>query len=218
MIVPSGGISEDGMEWIGSSKKFFLPAKVLSKIFRGILCKMLAGISENQEVYLPDDFCWNDLKKKLYQKNWNVNIKSVLAGPDRVIEYLGRYTHRVAISNSRIVRVHDDHITFKIKDYRHDGCSTTMTLSVLEFLRRFFQHVVPKGFYKIRYFGFLSLSTAKEMVNLVLELLEKHQFLPQLEGLNGMEIYHEISGNRQRICPECGIGTMQLFRQTYKSG
>jgi len=153
------------------------------------------------DVFLPDDFSWKELKEKLYQKNWNVYAKSLLSGPDRVIEYLGRYTHRVAISNSRILSMENDQITFKIKDYRTDNYTSTLKLPVVEFIRRFFQHVLPGGFYKIRYFGFLSLSTAKELVGLVFELLEKSWFLPRFEGLNGMEIYEEISGKRQWLCP-----------------
>ena len=218
MIVPAGGISEDHMEWIPSSKKFFVPVKVLSKIFRGILCKMLAEAIGRQEVFLPEGFSWDDFKKKLYQKNWNVHIKSALAGTDRVIEYLGQYTHRVAISNNRIINIKGGQITFKIKDYRNDGFATTMTLSVVEFMRRFFQHVIPRGFCKIRYFGFMSLSIAKEMVDLILELLDQSQFLPIFKGLNGMEIYQEISGHRQRICPQCKIGVMRLFKERDGSG
>jgi len=218
MIIPAGGLSEDRMEWVASPDKFFLPVKVLSRIFRGIVCKKLAEVINQGDIFPPDDFSWKELKDKLYQKNWNVYAKSLLSGPDRVIEYLGRYTHRVAISNSRILSVENDQITFKIKDYRTDNYTSTMTLSVVEFIRRFFQHVLPNGFYKIRYFGFLSLSMAKELVGLVFELLEKSQFLPRFEGLNGMEIYQEISGKRQRLCPVCGSGVMHLFNESVKSG
>jgi hypothetical protein len=217
MIIPAGGLSEDRMEWIASPKKFFLPVKVLSRIFRGILCKNLAEVINQGSVFLPDGFFWKALKDKLYEKNWNVYAKSLLSGPDRVIEYLGRYTHRVAISNSRILGVENDQITFKIKDYRTDHYASTLTLPVVEFIRRFFQHVLPSGFYKIRYFGFLSLSTAKEMVSLVFRLLEKSQFLPRFEGLNGMEVYQEISGKRQWLCPVCQSGIMQPYHQNFSS-
>jgi hypothetical protein len=191
--------------------------KILSRIFRGILCKNLAEVINKGDIFLPGDCSWKELKDKLYQKNWNVYAKSLLSGPDRVIEYLGRYTHRVAISNSRILSVENDRITFKIKDYRTDNDTSTMTLPVVEFIRRFFQHVLPGGFYKIRYFGFLSLSTAKELVGLVFELLEKRQFLPRFEGLNGMEIYQEISGNRQYLCPVCKAGIMHPYHQNFSS-
>lgn len=218
MLVPAGGISEDKMEWIPSPRKFFLPAKVLSKIFRGILCKMLFEIIEKEDLFLADDFSWDKLKQKLYQKNWNVHIKSHQLGADRVVEYLGQYTHRVAISNNRIINVTDDQISFKIKDYRTGGYSCTMTLPMIEFHRRFFQHVVPRGFCKIRYFGFLSLSMSKELVSLICELLEKAQFVPRLEGLNAMEVFQEISGIRQRICPECGIGILHPYHGISESG
>ena len=218
MLVPAGGISEDNMEWIPSPRKFFLPAKVLSKIFRGIMCRMLAEIIEKKDVFLPDDFSWDSLKRKLYQKNWNVHIKPHLAGADRVIEDLGRYTHRVAISNNRIISVTDDQISFKIKDYRTGELTSTMTLPIIEFHRRFFQHVVPRGLCKIRYFGFLSLSMAKELLSLVFELLERAQFIPRFEGLTAMEVFQEISGKRERVCRECGIGIMHLFYGATESG
>ena len=205
------------MEWMASPKKFFLPVKVLSRIFRGILCKNLAEVINQGSVFLPDDFSWKELKDKLYQNNWNVNAKVLGSGPDRVIEYLGRYTHRVAISNSRILSVENDQITFKIKDYRTGNYTSTLTLPVVEFIRRFFQHVLPGGFYKIRYFGFLSLSLAKELVGLVFELLGKSQFLPRFEGLNGMEIYQEISGKRQWLCPVCKSGIMHPYHQNISS-
>jgi hypothetical protein len=217
LIIPAGGLSEDRMEWVASPKKFFLPVKVLSRIFRGILCKNLAEVINKGYAFLPGDFSWKELKDKLYQKNWNVCAKSLLTGPDRVIEYLGRYTHRVAISNSRILGVEKDQITFKIKDYRTDNYTSTLTLPVVEFIRRFFQHVLPTGFYKIRYFGFLSLSQAKELVGLVFELLEKSQFLPRLEGLNGLEIYQAISGKRQWLCPVCKSGFMHPYYQNFSS-
>ncbi len=118
-------------------------------------------------MFLPDDFSWDKLKQKLYHKNWNVHIKAHQLGADRIVEYLGQYTHRVAISNNRIISVTDDQISFKIKNYRNGGHTSTMTLPVIEFHRRFFQHVVPRGFCKIRYFGFLSLSMSKELVSLI---------------------------------------------------
>ena len=217
MIIPAGGLSEDRMEWVASPDKFFLPVKVLSRIFRGIVCKKLAEVINQGDIFPPDDFSWKELKDKLYQKNWNVYAKSLLSGPDRVIEYLGRYTHRVAISNSRILSVENDQITFKIKDYRTGNYTSTLTLPVVEFIRRFFQHVLPSGYYKIRYFGFLSLSLAKELVALVFELLEKSQFLPRFDGLNGMEIYQEISGKRQWLCPVCKSGIMHPYPQNFSS-
>ncbi len=218
MLVPAGGLSEDKMEWIPTTRKFFLPVKVLSKIFRGILCKWLTELIDKEDVFLPDDFSWVEVKQKLYQKNWNVHIKPHQAGVARVLEYLGRYTHRVAISNNRITNVTDDQISFKIKDYRTGGYSSTMTLPLIEFHRRFFQHVVPRSFCKIRYFGFLSLSMAKELVSLIFDLLNKAQMVPKFEGLSSLEILQEITGKRQRICPECGIGVLQIYHKASGSG
>ncbi len=142
LIIPAGGPSEDRMECVASPKKFFLPVKVLSRIFRGILSKNLEEVIHMGDVFLPVYFFWKEFKDKLYQKNLNVYAKSLLSGPDRVIEYLGRYTHRVAISSSWILGVENDQITFKIKDYGTDNFTSTRTLPVVEFIRRFFQHVL----------------------------------------------------------------------------
>lgn len=118
MLVPAGGLSEDRMEWIHTNKKFFVPVKVLSRVFRGLFCKSIEKTISSGDMYLPDNYEWTDLRNQLYQKDWNVYIKPALSRPEHVLEYLGRYTHRVAIANERITSIASEKVSFRIKDYR----------------------------------------------------------------------------------------------------
>ena len=162
MIVPAGGLSDDEMEWIPAGRKFFLPVIVLGCIFRGILCKLIRQSILKNEINLPDGVkSFEVLKNKLYLKNWNVNSEKPFCGPERVIQYLGNYTHRVAISNHRIISDDDGKITFRYKDYKSGVFNKTITLDADEFIGRFLRHILPCGFYKIRYFGILASSNAQ---------------------------------------------------------
>jgi hypothetical protein len=209
MIVPGGGLSEDGMEWISSGKKFFLPVKVLSRLFRGILCRLIGHAIANNKLKLPDDIQdFEELKKLMYSKNWVVYAKNSFAGPQRVIEYLGNYTHRVAISNHRIIQEKDGKITFRYKDYRTGNLNRSITLDADEFIMRFLRHVLPCGFYKIRYFGLLAQCNAKSKLECCFALIETDSFLPQLEGLPAIDVMQVITGKDPLCCPKCGKGKM----------
>ncbi len=157
MIVPAGGLSEDQMEWIPSSKKFFVPIKAISAMFRGILVRKLKKLIDKEQLKLPEEFInFETLKKSLYRKTWNVYSKKAFAAASSVLEYLGRYTHRVAISNTRLISMENGKVNFSYRDYRKSGRYFKMGLSSLEFVRRFSQHILPSGFYKIRYMGILA--------------------------------------------------------------
>jgi len=208
MLVPAGGISEDRMEWIHTNRKFFVPGKALSRVFRGLLCRSIEKNTLNDRIFLPEGTAWKDIRNKLYRKEWNVNIKPAISGPNHVLEYLGRYTHRVAIANERITHADKDTVSFRIKDYRCEAMIKTISLPVVEFLRRFLQHVLPGGFYKIRYFGYLTQKNIGELGQQVLALLEQTPFIPAYEGLSGVEIYHAITGNEIRLCPVCHTGRL----------
>lgn len=208
MLVPAGGISEDRMEWIHANKKFFVPVKALSQVFRGLLCRSIEKGTQNGKIFLPENITWESIRNKLYQKEWNVNIKPALSGPNHVLEYLGRYTHRVAIANERITHADKETVSFRIKDYRCGSMIKTISLPVLEFLRRFLQHVLPGGFYKIRYFGYLTQKNIGELGQQVLALLEQTPFIPEYEGLSGVEIYYTLTGNQPGLCPVCHTGRM----------
>lgn len=213
MLVPAGGLTEDRMEWIHVSKKFFLPVKILSRVFRGMFCRSIKEGINSGELHLPKDIDWSDLKDRLYAKDWNVFIKPALNGPEKVLEYLGRYTHRVAIANERITRVTTNKISFRIKDYRSKGVLRTIDLPVIEFLRRFLQHILPNGFYKVRYMGLFANKVIGELGSQVMALLEQTPCIPEFEGLSSIEVYSALTGKNYGCCPACGGGRLVPVRQ-----
>jgi hypothetical protein len=162
-VIPAGGLSADHTRWIQPRYAFFLPIKVLSRVFRG---KFVAGLRRafqqgklgfygDQEV-LQDPQRFRALLRSLFRQDWIVYAKPPFGGPEYVLHYLARYTHRVAISNHRMVAFQNGQVTFRWKDYAHGNKKRKMTLTVDEFLRRFLLHVLPKGFVRIRFFGFLA--------------------------------------------------------------
>jgi predicted Zn-ribbon and HTH transcriptional regulator len=213
MLVPAGGLSEDGMEWVRAPKKFFVPVKALSKMFRAILIRLLKKQLDENKLKLPEGFpSFQCLKNKLYEKNWNVYAKKALGGINSVLAYLGRYTHRVAISNSRLVNIENGDVTFRYKNYRNRGKQETITISCTEFTRRFMMHVLPKGFYKIRYYGILATANIKTKRQQSIALIGKTIWFPVLEGLTAYETYRALSGNDPVRCPICKKGVMIRYK------
>jgi hypothetical protein len=178
-VVPGGGLSPDHQRWIRSQQSFFLPVRVLSRVFRG---KFVAGLKrlfrKNQLQFfgacqhLSNAKAFNDFLGPLFREDWVVYAKQPFGGPEHVLHYLARYTHRVAISNHRLLNVSEHDVTFRWKDYAHHSKSRAMTLTHEEFLRRFFQHVLPTGFPRIRYFGFLANRSRKLLLPLCRQLLD----------------------------------------------
>ena len=210
MIVPAGGLSDDQMEWINAGKKFFLPVKALSLVFRGILCGLLEKAQSKNKIALPDgvtDFM--SIKTQCYQKKWVVYCEKPFSDADRLIQYLGNYTHRVAISNHRIREHQNGKVSFTYKDYKSAGLQRRITLDAHEFIRRFMQHILPTGFYKIRYFGFMAMCNVPQKLADCFDLIDKTSFLPMLEGLNAHEILRSITGMDPLICPKCSAGKMK---------
>jgi hypothetical protein len=162
-VVPGGGLSPDHLRWIRSRNHFFLPVNVLSKVFRG---KFVAGLRrafrQNRLHFfgfcrpLAHEKAFSAFLRTLFRQDWVVYAKKPFGGPEHVLHYLARYTHRVAISNHRLVEVTDTHVAFRWKDYAHHSKRRTMTLSHQQFLWRFLQHVLPRGFPRIRYFGWFA--------------------------------------------------------------
>jgi hypothetical protein len=162
-VVPMGGLVPDATRWIHARPRFFLPIAVLRKLFRG---KLVAGIREafrercldfsGASAPLKLDAAFGAFLRSLYRQPWVVYAKPPFGSPAHVLHYLARYTHRVAISNHRLVTVTDDTVSFRWKDYRHGSQLRTLTIDAAEFLRRFLLHVLPKRFVRIRYFGFLA--------------------------------------------------------------
>jgi len=213
MIVPAGGLSEDEMEWIHSNEKYLLPVKVLSGVFRGIFTTTLEKAIIKQEVSLPDDVeSFAQLKSKMYAKNWVVYADKPHAGPDKVIEYLGRYTNRVAFTNSRLLSDEKGKVSFVYKDYSMAGLKRKMTLDANEFIKRFFRHVLPCGFYKIRYFGILAPRNMSTKLALCFTLLNETAYFPKLQGLPILEVLRMVTGIEPSLCPKCQKGRMLAQR------
>jgi hypothetical protein len=180
MIVPGGGIANDGSRWNSSKPNFLLPVRVLSKLFRRLmLTKLVTAHTAGQlqffgvHAHLTDAKAFAAFLAPLRKKRWFVYSKRPFAGPKAVLAYLSRYTHRVAISNRRLIAFDGRRVTFKVKDYRVEGPGryTTMTIDVDEFIRRFLIHVLPKGFHRIRHYGLFAGSNRAETIETVREFL-----------------------------------------------
>jgi hypothetical protein len=177
-VVPGGGLSPDHSRWVRVPAHFFLPVRVLSRVFRG---KFLAGLGQafdrkqlachGELRHLANKKTFAAFLRSLFRNDWVVYAKPPFGGPEHVLEYLARYTHRVAISNQRLLSVEDGRVTFRWKDYAHGSNCRAMTLTHDEFLRRFLQHILPKGLPRIRYFGWLANRRRRELLPLCRTLL-----------------------------------------------
>ena len=180
MIVPGGGITPDGSRWISSRPAFLLPVRVLGKLFRRLFLARLVTLHDAGRLgffgalaHLAERQAFLRHLSPVRKKRWVVYAKAPFAGPEAVLAYLSRYTHRVAISNRRLITFDETGVTFRYKDYRRDGCNRqqVMTLAVDEFIRRFLLHVLPRGFHRIRHYGLLAGSARKTSLALARELL-----------------------------------------------
>jgi hypothetical protein len=211
VLVPAGGFDTDMLEWRQSTEGFFAPVKVLSSLFRGIFAQSIYKVVDE---LLPDkdgkkidvDF----LRKQIYRINWNVFAKPALNKAENVIEYLGRYTHRVAISNARILAIEDDKIHFVWKDYRHSSRTRVMKIRAVEFINRFMLHVLPCGFYKLRYYGIFANTLCNDLLDTYLSLNNKEMYLSSMEGKNWQELVQDILGYDPFRCRICKKGIMLL--------
>jgi len=213
MIVPGGGLSLDGQSWVSARARFLLPVRVLSRLFRRIF---LAGLMElhaatqlkffGEAQSLVERRAFLRHLAPLRRKNWVVYAKPPFAGPQAVLAYLARYTHRVAISNRRLVAMDEAGITFRYKNYRQDGAARyqTMTLSPAEFIRRFLLHVLPKGFHRIRHYGLLASANRKANIAHIRDLLVVPQPVPEETATV------EAAPEPWRRCPCCG-GQMMII-------
>jgi putative transposase/transposase-like zinc-binding protein len=207
-ILPSGGLSADHQRWV-HPRHAFLPAKVLSKVFRGKFTEALKKAFRRGELQFPGtlqairtDQAFRAFLRTLFRKNWVVYAKPPFRGPEHLLQYLARYTHRVAISNHRILGVADGRVTFRWKDYAHGGKQRKMTLSANEFLRRFLLHVLPKGFIRIRFFGFLAPRQRGALLPLCRRLLGEDP-RPRLPETPAPALWR---------CPRCG-GPMNVVER-----
>jgi len=178
-VIPAGGLAPDHQRWIRPKyADFFLPVKILSRVFRGKFVEALRRAYGRNELdlsggteHLRDATQWQAFIDALFQTDWVVYAKPAFGGASAVLRYLGRYTHRVAISNHRLFAFDGDRVTFQWKDYAHGDQHRTMTLSAMEFLRRFVQHILPRGFVRMRQSGFLANACRTARVTLARTVL-----------------------------------------------
>lgn len=215
-VVPGGGLAPDGSRWIGCRPGFFLPVRVLARLFRRLFLKALqqafdAGKLEffNAETRLrerPAFLCHLAATRKT---DWVVYAKRPFSGaPEEVLRYVARYTHRVAISNDRLLDIADGVVRFRWKDYRHHNRQKTMPLTAEEFIRRFLLHVLPPGFQRIRYFGFLCNRYRAAKLARCRELLDMPQPAVPAAKKDYRDHYQELTGTSLRQCPICHHGNM----------
>jgi hypothetical protein len=223
-VVPGGGLSTDGQRWIACRPGFFLPVRVLSRFFRrrflellehAFDCGELEFFSALQGLHEHETFL--RYLDPLREKEWVVYAKAPFAGPQQVLDYVGRYTHRVAISNNRILNIDDGKVTFRWKDYRNDSVQKTMTLEADEFIRRFLLHVLPQGLQRIRYYGLLGNRHRQEKLAQCRELLQMELKTPAETDVKAPSDYrdrHEaLTGTSLHQCPVCSRGRMLTVEQ-----
>jgi hypothetical protein len=220
-VVTGGGLSPDGTRWVAGRDGYFLPVNVLGKLFRGKFLDALHTAWKEGELDLAgsiaelnDPMRWAGLKDRLYRKNWVVYAKPPFGGPEHVFRYLGRYTHRVAISNHRITEFDAGRVTFTLRDYKNDAAKRHMTLDAGEFLRRFLLHVLPKAFVRIRHYGLSAgrnvhtkLAAARELLDPQPANLTLSVPLPP-EPCPWWERFQQLTGIDLMACPSCATGRL----------
>ena len=220
-VVAGGGLSLDSTRWVSCRPGFFLPVRVLSRRFRRLFLKYLEKAFDSDRLQffgslepLRNAQQFRSYIAPLKETEWVVFAKPPFAGPQQVLDYVGRYTHRVAISNNRLLDIEDDQVSFQWKDYRDPDRQKTMTLSAEEFIRRFLIHVLPDGFQRIRYYGFLSNRHREGKLVLCRQLLGMPVVDPetapgdQPSDYDFDELYEKLTGSSLRQCPICHEGRM----------
>jgi hypothetical protein len=217
-VVPGGGLSADGERWVSCRPGFFLPVRVLSRLFRRLfLTQLQAAFDTGLLLKAPGAFARYLAPAR--QTEWVVYAKPPFGGPQHVLEYLGRYTHRVAISNNRLLGYADGQVSFRWKDYRHNSRQKVMRLDAQEFIRRFLLHVLPSGFQRIRHYGLLAncqravkLARCRELLAVPAPTAQ-----PADTPVDYRDRYELLTGKSLRICPKCGRGHMVCI-ETFQPG
>ena len=216
-LVPAGGLADDGSWRPARNKRFLFPVKALSKVFRGKYLDGLARARRRGEIGfagstagLADEQAFGRFVTDLKRQDWVVYAKPPCAGPEQVIAYLGRYTHRVAISNNRLVALEDGQVAFRWRNYRDRSKVKVMRLEVDEFIRRFLLHVLPPGFMRIRHYGLFANRHRGKKLALCRKLLDQPEPEPkQDESVEDM--MQRVTGRDIRRCPFCGQGRLQII-------
>jgi hypothetical protein len=217
-VVPAGGISPDGTQWISSRKNFFVSVRVLSRLFRRKLLTYLTASYDNGRLslhgkleHLREPESWSSWVAALRSMEWVVYAKPPFGGAGLVLKYLARYTHRVAISNRRLLSLEDGRVTFQWKDYAHGNRQKTMSLDAVEFIRRFLLHVLPAGFMHIRHYGFLANRGRRQNLALAKELLaQKTGGFSSVSDAPAQEPSDSRRQPHPELCPACKEGRLIL--------
>ena len=215
-VVPGGGLAPGGTRWIACRPGFFLPVRVLARLFRRLVLAQLETAFARGQLHfagtlaaLRDPAAFAQALAPLRGGEWVVYAKPPFGGPAQVLEYLGRYTHRVAISNHRLLSLDEGQIRFRWKDYRHHGRPKTMTLDAAEFLRRFLLHVLPAGFHRIRHYGFLgNRHRARHLARCRALLAMPPVLSSPTAPRDYRDVYEALTGVSLRVCPVCQRGQM----------
>ena len=214
-VVTGGGLTETE-KWKEKEEDFFIPVKVMSRKFRGKFLsymkkEKLKYYGENENLENPENY--DNLMQSMYNKEWVVYCKEPFNNAESVIQYLGRYTHRVAISNDRIVKVEDDKVTFKWRDYKDNNKMKEMTITTEEFIRRFLIHILPPKFMKIRYYGILGNRNKKKKL-LKCKILTRTKIKEDNKKLPILELLKKTLGKDFNLCPNCKKGHMLMPNTT----
>lgn len=224
-VVPGGGLSADRKRWIACRPRFFLPVRVLSARFRRLFLEHLQAAFDAGQLrffssleHLRDPKAFLQHLAPLRKKKWVVYAKPPFGGPEQALNYLGRYTHRVAISNNRLLNIDHGKVTFLWRDYRDHDRQKTMTLQANEFIRRFLLHVLPDGFQRIRHYGFLAHRYRQAKLVLCRQLLgTSTSTAPRQDKSDYRDLYEQLTGRSLRECPVCHEGQMVVIAVLYTS-
>ena len=225
-IIPGGGLSPDGQHWIPCKPGFFLPVRVLSRLFRRLFLEQLRTAYQMGHLnffgphqHLTDPNTFTEFIRPLTTLEWYVYAKRPFHGPEAVLNYLARYTHRVAISNSRLIAYDQHGVTFKYKDYRKKGRMRykTMTLKPSEFIRRFLIHVLPKGFHRIRHYGLFSNAVRHPNLTRTRHLLHMDQIQQETHFDKAQDQAQDQIPYSTFVCPHCHTPmiVIAIFEQHY---
>jgi hypothetical protein len=218
-VVPGGGLSPDGSRWVSCRKRFFIPVRVMSALFRGKFLDHLKSSFKSGELIFPggirhlkDPGTFEAFRGQFYHKKWIVYCKPPFDGAEGVLQYLGRYTHRIAISNNRILKIQDGNVSFRWRDYADGNKQKTMTLKADEFIRRFLLHVLPPRYVRIRHFGLLANRRRKDNIALCRELLGSCETVTKEKDKpeTWQDQLLRICGIDINTCPVCKKGTVVM--------
>jgi hypothetical protein len=217
-IVPGGGLSSDKEKWISCKQNYLLPVKILTKVFRGKFLSMLEKSFKEDELKfsgklkdLQDRSEFRSLLVEASKKNWVVYSKEPFAGAEQVINYLGQYTHRIAISNHRLIKLENGNVHFKYRDYADGNNSKVMVLKAEEFLRRFLMHVLPKAYVRIRHFGLFSNRFKQRNLELCRNFLKVKKVEVKKLEISWQKIINTLTGVDFETCPRCKTGQIDFF-------